>query len=61
MAQLTEENDELRAAVEGKAAELYDAMRQKLAHTDKHFTEVGKKQHAKECSPCSDLHVAIPE
>ena len=44
MAQLTKENDELRAAVEGKAAELYDAMRRKLAHTGKHFTEVGKKQ-----------------
>ena len=42
MAQLTEENDKLHAAVEGKVAELYDAMHHKLAHTSKHFTEVVK-------------------
>ena len=33
MAQLTEENDELRAAVERKAAELYDAMRMCVCFT----------------------------
>ena len=44
LAQLTEDNSKLRAAVEEKAADLYDEMRQRLAHSGKEFTEVGKKQ-----------------
>ena len=44
LAQLTEDNSKLRAAVEGKAADLYDEMHQRLAHSGKEFTEVGKKQ-----------------
>ena len=44
LAQLTEENSLLRATVEDQAAELYDAMRERLAHKGKDFTDVGKKQ-----------------
>lgn len=44
IAQLTEENSHLRATVEDQAAELYDAMRERLAHKGKDFTDVGKKQ-----------------
>jgi len=44
LAQLTEDNSKLRAAVDEKAADLYDEMRQRLAHSGKEFTEVGKKQ-----------------
>ena len=44
LAQLTEDNSKLRVAVEEKAADLYDEMRQRFAHSGKEFTEVGKKQ-----------------
>lgn len=44
LAQLTEENRKLRRSVEERAAELYDEMRQTLAHSGKAFTDVGKKQ-----------------
>ena len=44
LAQLTEENSHLRATVEDQAAELYDAMKERLAHNGKGFTDVGKKQ-----------------
>ena len=43
LAQLTEDNSKLRAAVEEKAADLYDEMRQRK-NSGKEFTEVGKKQ-----------------
>ena len=42
LAQLTEENNHLRATVEDQAAELYNAMRERLAHKGKDFTDVGK-------------------
>jgi len=38
------DNSKLRAAVEEKAADLYDEMRQRFAHSGKEFIEVGKKQ-----------------
>ena len=41
---LMQENNNLRASVEEKAADLYHKMQQKLAHTGNDFTEVGKKQ-----------------
>ena len=44
LAQLTQENSELHATVEEKAADLYHEMRLRLAHSGKDFTEVGKKQ-----------------
>ena len=44
LAQLTEENNHLLATVEDQAAELYNAMRERLAHKGKDFTDVGKKQ-----------------
>ena len=44
LAQLTQDNSRLRATVEEKAADLYDEMRQGLAHSGKEFTEVGAKQ-----------------
>ena len=44
LAHLMQDNNNLRASVEEKAADLYNKMRQKLAHTGNDFTEVGKKQ-----------------
>ncbi|CAH3178545.1 unnamed protein product, partial [Porites lobata] len=44
LTKLTEENGNLRATVEEKAADLYHKMRQKMAHSGKDFTDVGKKQ-----------------
>ena len=43
-ARVTKEKNDLRTAVEEKTAELYDSEGQRLAHNDKQFTEVGKKQ-----------------
>ena len=43
-ARVTKEKNDLRTAVEEKTAELYDSEGQSLAHNDKQFTEVGKKQ-----------------
>ena len=44
LAHLMEENNNLHATVEDKATDLYDAMSQRLAHTGKVFTDIGKKQ-----------------
>ena len=43
-ARVTKEKNDLRTAVEEKTAELYDSEGQRLAHNDRQFTEVGKKQ-----------------
>ena len=44
LAQLTKQNSQLSATVEERAADLYDEMRRRLAHTGKEFQDVGKKQ-----------------
>ena len=44
VAQLTEENGNLRDTVEERAAELYWSMKNSLVHRGKDFVEVGKKQ-----------------
>ena len=44
LAQLREENSQLRATLGDQASELCDAMRERLAHKGKDFTDVGKKQ-----------------
>ena len=44
LTKLTEENGNLRATLEETAADLYHKMRQKITHSEKDFTEVGKKQ-----------------
>ena len=44
LAQLTQQNSQLSATVEERAADLYDEMRRRLAHTGKEFQDVGKKQ-----------------
>ena len=41
---MEQDNNNLRASVEEKAADLYHKMRQRLAHSGNDFTEVGKKQ-----------------
>ena len=43
-ARVTKEKNDLPTAVEEKTTELYDSEGQRLAHNDKQFTEVGKKQ-----------------
>ena len=43
LAQLNQANGNLHATVE-KSAELYAEMRERLAHSGKYFTEVGKRQ-----------------
>ena len=43
LAQLNKANGNLHATVE-KSAELYTEMRERLAHSGKDFTEVGKRQ-----------------
>ena len=47
LTKLTEEKGNLRATMEEKAADLYHKMRQKIAHSWKDFTDVGKKQQCK--------------
>jgi len=44
LAHLIEENSNLRETVEEKSADLYNKMRQRLAHSGNDYTEVGKKQ-----------------
>ena len=44
LAHLIEENNNLREIVEEKTADLYNEMRQRLAHSGNDYTEVGKKQ-----------------
>ena len=44
LAHLMQDNNNLRASVEEKSADLYHKMRQRLAHSENDFTEVGKKQ-----------------
>ena len=44
MAQLIQQNSNLSTTVEERAADLYDAMQSKLAHSGKEFQDVGKKQ-----------------
>ena len=44
LAHLIEENSNLHETVEEKAADLYNKMRQRLAHSGNDYTEVGKKQ-----------------
>ena len=45
LTKLTEENGNLRATVEEKAADLYDKMRQKMAHSGKDLTDVGRSNN----------------
>ena len=44
LAHLMQDNNNLRARVEEKAADFYNKTQQKLAHTGNDFTEIGKKQ-----------------
>ena len=44
LTQLTEENVDLRATIEEKAANLYWKMKEQLTHRGKDFTQVGDKQ-----------------
>ena len=45
--QLMQQNSQLGATVEERAADLYDEMRHRLGHTGKEFQDVGKKQQHK--------------
>ena len=44
MVQRIQENSNLSTTVEDRAADLYDQMQRKLAHSGKEFQDVGKKQ-----------------
>ena len=60
LTKLTEENGNLRATVEEKAADLYHKMRQKMAHSGKDFTDVGKKQQYDRSTNFVELEVNVP-
>ena len=60
LTKLTEENGNLRATVEEKAADLYHKMHQKMAHSGKDFTDVGKKQQYDRSTNFVELEVNVP-